>query len=185
MSDKKIELYLIRHGKTQGNKEHRFIGVGTDSPLCTEGVDMLNEKRCQNEYPKVDMCFSSPMKRCLETASVIYPEHEVIVIDELREIDFGDFEGHNHEELDGDPKYQEWIDSGGKLAFPNGEGMDEYGKMVAVGLNKLKEIAIQSHVTKVAATVHGGTVMAACSYLGISDYFDGIIGNGEIMKVIF
>ena len=32
----KILVYLIRHGKTEGNLKKAYIGV-TDQPLCLEG----------------------------------------------------------------------------------------------------------------------------------------------------
>jgi len=134
-------------------------------------------------YPAIDLCFSSPMKRCIETAQVIYPDFSPVIIDELREIDFGDFENKNHSELDGNPEYQAWIDSGGKLPFPNGENMTDYGKMVMEGIAKLKEIALSKNAKTVAAVVHGGTIMAVTMALGLSDYFDGIVKNGET-KVI-
>ena len=49
------------------------------------------------------------MQRCLETAGILYPGKTPIVIPEWREIDFGDFEGKNAGELQGDPRYQAWI----------------------------------------------------------------------------
>ena len=51
------------------------------------------------EYPQVDAVFSSPLKRCTETAKVIYPDRNPIVLDDLREYDFGEFEGKTAEEL--------------------------------------------------------------------------------------
>lgn len=57
------------------------------------------------------------MKRCLETAQILYPGQTPIFVPEWTEMDFGAFEGHNYQELAGDPAYQRWIDSGGTLRF--------------------------------------------------------------------
>ena len=35
-----MDIYLIRHGKTKGNLEGRYIGT-TDEPLCEEGKQSL------------------------------------------------------------------------------------------------------------------------------------------------
>ena len=43
-----IKLWLIRHGKTEGNKLARYIGT-TDEPLCQEGIEFLKKM----DYPKV------------------------------------------------------------------------------------------------------------------------------------
>ena len=111
-----MKIYLIRHGKTKGNLEERYIGR-TDEPLCEAGRENLKKY----QYPQVEMVFTSPMKRCMQTAETIYPGQQYQCIEELRESDFGAFEGHTYKELSGDVRYQAWIDSGGTLPFPGGE----------------------------------------------------------------
>ena len=95
---KVLEIDLIRHGMTVGNKEQRYIGSRTDEPLCEEGRAALN----QTLLPRRELLFVSPMKRCLETAELLFPGQETIVIPELTECDFGRFENKNYLELSGD-----------------------------------------------------------------------------------
>ena len=40
---KTFKLHLIRHGLTAGNLDGRYIGGGTDLPLCSEGRAQLAE----------------------------------------------------------------------------------------------------------------------------------------------
>ncbi len=54
---------------------------------------MLERRKAAGEYPEADLVFVSPMRRCLETAEVLYPGQEPVVIEEFRECDFGLFEG--------------------------------------------------------------------------------------------
>ena len=61
-----MKLILIRHGKTKGNREKRYIGK-TDEPLEKNTVIV-------KKYPKTDIVISSPMKRCIMTANLIYPD---------------------------------------------------------------------------------------------------------------
>ena len=56
------------------------------------------------------------------------------LLPEWKEIDFGRFEGKNYQDLNGDPDYQRWIDSGGVTAFPGGESRDEFVKRSMAGL---------------------------------------------------
>ena len=111
-----IKLWLIRHGKTEGNKLSRYIGT-TDEPLCQEGTEFLHKM----DYPKVQAVYVSPLKRCVQTAEILFPGEPVHIIEELAECDFGEFENKNYKELEGNPHYQEWIDSNGTLPFPGGE----------------------------------------------------------------
>ena len=64
------EILLIRHGKTAGNLEGRYIGSRTDESLCEEGILGLKEK----EYPPASRIYASPMRRCVETAGIYGPD---------------------------------------------------------------------------------------------------------------
>ena len=88
-------------------------------------------------YPTADLLFSGPMKRCLETAQILYPGQTPIFVPEWTEMDFGAFEGHNYQELSGDPAYQRWIDSGGTLPFPEGESREEFIRRNVAGYEKM------------------------------------------------
>ena len=118
-----MKINLIRHGRTAGNLESRYIGV-IDEELCAEGITELSAKN----YPECDVVICSPMKRCLQTAKLIYPNQTPFTYDNLRECNFGAFEGQNARELGDNPFYQKWIDSNGMLPFPEGEKPEEFRK---------------------------------------------------------
>ena len=102
---KTFKLHLIRHGLTAGNLEGRYIGGGTDLPVCDEGRAQLAELQARFEYPAVDTVFSSPMLRAVETANLLFPgaAHQFTVHD-LREAHFGVFENRPVKELVKDPR---------------------------------------------------------------------------------
>ena len=95
-----MELILMRHGTTQGNLERRFIGT-LDVPLLPQGEELA--RRVGATLPAVEHIYRSPLQRCRRTAELLWPGVEMTVVDELRESDFGPFEGKNHEELKDDP----------------------------------------------------------------------------------
>lgn len=148
-----MKIIFIRHGKTAGNLEKRYIGV-TDEPLCKEGISELKSI----SYPDCDIVISSPMKRCLQTAEIIYPDKKIIVRSNLKECNFGDFEGKNYLELSGNTDYQHWIDSGGTLAFPSGENPADFKKRCIKEFDKIVSEYAENAV--LAYVVHGGTIMS-------------------------
>lgn len=148
-----MKIIFIRHGKTSGNLEKRYIGV-TDEPLCEEGVSELKNI----SYPDCDIVISSPMKRCIQTAEIIYPDKKIVVGENLKECDFGKFEGKNYLELSGDADYQKWIDSGGTLAFPHGESPADFKKRCIEEFDKT--VSGYTENTVLAFVVHGGTIMS-------------------------
>lgn len=191
-----IKLYMIRHGKTKLNEENRYIGRATDIGLSDKGSREIRDAAAAGIYPKEPfMVFCSPMQRCLETAEIIYPGRNKTVIDELCEIDFGLFEGKNYEELNGTPYYQEWIDSGGKKVFPEGESIDDYCARVASGLEKIRKYILRElegadnkkscgeDSPEAVLICHGGTIMAAGHVLEGREYYDKMLKNGECRLV--
>lgn len=177
-----VEIVLLRHSITKGNLEGRYLGCHTDEPLCEKGIALLKER----SYPSVSGIYASPMKRCVETAERIWkvPREEIHLVDSLRECDFGDFENKNYQELNGDPDYQAWIDSGGTLPFPGGESMEQFKARCQAGFAKIvKEItnnASEQMDVRVALVVHGGTIMAILERYGFPkrSYFDYQVKNG-------
>ena len=116
-----MKVYLIRHGKTAGNQEARYVGSTDESILEEERTRLVGI-----HYPEVDAVYASPRKRCLETTELLYPNHTPVIVNDLAECDFGAFEYKNYKELSGDPDYQAWIDSGGTIGFPGGESREQF-----------------------------------------------------------
>lgn len=118
-----MQIVFIRHSMTAGNLERRYIGCRTDEPLCEAGISLAQQKTAEirQTFPMPEVVLTSPMRRCVQTAEILFPDTPREIVYGLQECDFGDFEGKNYAELSGDPAYQAWIDSGGTLAFPSGE----------------------------------------------------------------
>ena len=170
-----MKCYLIRHGITKGNTALHFNGSGTDEPLTGEGREALKEIKVVEER---SILFTSPMKRALETAAIQFPGMKPVIIDELREMHFGIFEGKNHGMLDGTPEYQAWLDSGGEDEIPGGESIKSFSDRVWKGFTKAIGIAAGKRTDTVFMVVHGGTIMAVMSSLTGESYFDFNVPNG-------
>ena len=177
----KRQIVLIRHGETAGNLEKRYVGR-TDEPLCEEGIAGIEAKKSQGLYPPAAddaVVLVSPMKRCSQTASLIYPQLEQITVEGLRECDFGSFEYRNYIEMAGDAEYQAWIDSGGKLPFPGGEDPDDFRERSRKAFrNAVERYRDRSQLIFV---VHGGTIMSVMSAFAKPPrgYFDYSVANGH------
>lgn len=183
-AENQVMLALIRHGATRANKERRYLGK-TDESLSEEGTGLLESYKMLKTYPDVEYLFTSPMKRCKETAEIIYPTLSPIVIPEWEEIDFGRFEYRNYKELKDDADYQEWLQSGGTLDFPEGESRKDFQLRCRSGFirmcNELSRAAGRDAKKPASAgmIVHGGTIMALLSLYGGTGYFDYQASNGR------
>lgn len=173
-----MDLILIRHGCTKGNLEHRYVGT-TEEGLTEDAVRQIKANR--DCYPEPDILFVSPLGRCRETASLLYPGIRQEIIPDLRECAFGAFEYKNYLELQGNAEYQAWIDSGGILAFPGGESRKAFIDRCSNGFLTGYRTALQRKCEKAAFVVHGGTIMAVLHRYSSphKDYFEWQVKNAQ------
>lgn len=162
-----MKLILLRHGKTAGNLEGRYVGA-TDEPLCKEGLQglqllkQLQPQLFQSQLlqPQLSWLAVSPMERCRQTADFLCPGREQHQYFDFREMNFGDFEGKNNAELTGNPDYQAWIDSRGKIPFPNGESREVFSLRCREAFIQAVNQAMEADCKTTTFVVHGGTIMA-------------------------
>jgi len=172
-----LRIVFIRHGKTKGNIEKRYIG-STNESLSDRGIYEI--EHLKYKYPYAKRIISSPMKRCTETAKIIYG-NVFEVYEDLRECDFGDFENKNYEELKNNGDYLKWLESSGKGGFPNGEGYFEFCGRCS---ECFKKIILGNKAESLAFVVHGGTIMAILErfYYEKRSFFDWQIKNGDYLE---
>lgn len=153
---KHINIYLIRHGMTPGNQEHRYVGR-TDEGLTQEARKELEDRR--GIFQKVDRVITSSMKRCIQTAEILFPYQVPEIQPGLEEMDFGTFEYRNYKELSGNPQYQAWIDSNGTLPFPAGEDLQQFKQRCCQNfqnsLDKIRKASGKDEITfEVFSSLH-------------------------------
>ncbi len=194
----KSKIVLIRHGITEGNEMHMYYG-STDVSLSERGKHLLEKQREEGLYPisETAQFYTTGMLRTEQTLHIVYGDREHGVIEDLRELDFGEFEMHTYEELNSVPEYQKWItaeDSG--KAPPGGESIDSFTKRIRRGFdeltvrNELYMLKLRNH-RKEAMTIcicHGGVISGIMDYIWPGEYknfFEWIPdpGHGYVLLV--
>ncbi len=181
---KSLTLHLIRHGQTTANIEGRYIGT-TDLALTMEGADELEKLAYDGIYPPINALYSSPLRRCLQTGILIYPDLSAIPVPNLAEFNFGDFEGKSGAELEENNDYKAWIS--GRAEVPNGESNKDFAVRVCIGLRQIVEDMLSHKITNAAVITHGGVIMTlldACA-LPRKQKFEWITesGHGYTIKI--
>lgn len=173
-----MKIVLIRHGATAGNIKKRYIGI-TDEDLCASGIESIHNNIKAGYYQGVQAVYVSPMKRCRQTAKLIYPEYKQHIVPDFRECDFGIFEGKNYKELSGNEQYQRWIDSNATIPFPQGEDVADFKKRNVKGwYDMIKQCRLLNY-SDIACVIHGGTIMSVMSEIYGGGYYDYHCGNGD------
>ena len=147
-----MQITLIRHGKTAENLAGRYMGR-SDAPLCPEGIADAKRARRDETLQRV---YVSPLKRARQTAAILFPNAEQVVIEDLQEMDFGDFEGRTAAEMEHDPAYRAWVDDLCRGACPNGESQADFFRRVTEAFVG----TLQTIDSDALFVVHGGVIMA-------------------------
>ena len=168
------EFLFLRHGKTAGNLRGNYVGGRTDEPLCPLGIDEL--KRLPRY--EAQRLYISPMRRCRETAALLFPGLAPTVVEDFRECDFGAVENLSFAELADDPRYRAWVEGNCAGPIPGGEHPDAFMARCRAAFAPL--LADPSQETA-ALVVHGGTIMAILSGFARPErpYFSYQVKNGR------
>ena len=153
-------IYIIRHGSIDETLKGRYIG-STDVHLSQKGKISLENIKKNHGYPHTQIVFSSPLTRCTETCSIIYPDDEIKTVGDLSECNFGDWEGKSAIELAGDPAFSSWLQNSDQFPPPHGES----GKQFALRICKAFEHIVQEIISSIIT--HGGIIMTLLSVYGI------------------
>lgn len=159
---KSYKIHLIRHGLTAENLQGRYVGH-IDVPLCEQGKEQIEDLISNYNYPYAQVVFSSPLKRCMETAKMIYPTNEIVPMNELIEYNFGEFDGKTAEELEEHPLFPDWLAGKPGVDPPFGESSADFGRRICAGFEKIADGMMKSGVESTAIVTHGGVISALMS----------------------
>jgi broad specificity phosphatase PhoE len=158
-------LLLVRHGATTLSAEDRFAGA-TDIPLSDEGRAQAAALAERLRDDPIDRIYCSPMRRTLETASIVADPHGLTPVSRpaLREIDHGHWEGLTRQEVESRFKdeYARWEEDPFSSAPAGGEcGVD----VMARALPVVRAIVEAHHDQQVVVVSHKATIRLIISSL--------------------
>ncbi len=158
---KTFKLHLIRHGLTDGNLNGLYLGSGTDLPLNEAGRSQLRGLKARFAYPQVGVVFTSPLCRAVQSAQLLFPDSaHTYELQDLREADFGVFDGKPLQELMQDPDFALWMQPGSGFVPEGAEPTAAFHKRCGEALLKLFEFMIKSGIEEAACVTHGGVIMS-------------------------
>ncbi|MEI6578024.1 MAG: histidine phosphatase family protein [Eubacteriales bacterium] len=165
---KSYTIQFIRNGLTEANLDGRYIGH-TDIPLCDDGIKQLEQLKNDAQYPEVDALFCSPLLRCTQTARILYPQKEPIIINDLIEYNFGEFEGKTAAELERFPMFPGWLAGEPDVEPPFGESSSAFASRICNCFSLIVQGLMKTGTTRAAIITHGGVIMALLAAFGLPE----------------
>lgn len=158
-----LNLYITRHGETKWNTERRLQGW-LNSPLTEKGILQGKKLNQAVRMYGINKIYSSPSERAVKTAISAKGDLdlEIELLDELREMNMGEWEGRTLEEIRvKDPENFENYWTRPHLFVKNtGENFDE---MLARAKKALEKIISENKEGNILVVTHGVTLKALMS----------------------
>ena len=165
---KTYTLYLFRHGLTKGNYNAQYIGH-TDLPLTTDSIEQLKSIKSKHHYPEVEAVFVSPLKRAVQSADIMFPKNNKIVIDNFIEYNFGEFEGHTADELKDNEAFKNWMHGDIYSAPPFGESNAQFTQRICEAFEKVINGCVAEGIQNIAIVSHAGVLMTILACYGLPE----------------
>lgn len=165
---KTYTIYLFRHGLTKGNLNAQYIGH-TDLPLTSDSVSQLKAIKAHHHYPSVNAVFSSPLKRCKDSATIMFPNNNIMLIDDFIEYNFGEFEGLTAKQLKDNDEFKAWLRGDMSAKTPYGESNAEFVSRVCTAFEKVIDGCIKTGTNDIAIVGHAGVLMTILSCFGLPE----------------
>ena len=161
------QLYLVRHGETEGESSIRFFGR-TDVPLSALGREQARQVAGLMQHVRFSAVVHSPLARARESAEIIIallnqPPDLVEEAPDLREVDFGEMEGMTEGEIARalPDWFREWK-AGRATAYPEGESFQAFAQRVASAFDGLLARHPRGNLLVV---VHKGVIRRGLAHL--------------------
>ncbi len=176
---KSYVIHLIRHGAIDETLSGKYIGT-TDPPLSDKGKLALKKLAFTHAYPQPPVVFSSPLRRCTQTCAVLFPERKPLVIANLSECNFGEWEGKTAEELKDSEDFQKWLAGDNSVKPPRGESNADFVRRVCKIFESIVEGLMKTGSTECAVVTHGGVIMTLLAVYGLPQAkpFEWAMENG-------
>jgi alpha-ribazole phosphatase len=163
---KSYYIHFIRHGAISPTLNGRYIGT-TDVPLSEEGKSAIRKLSCTMDYPYAKVVFTSPLKRCTQTAKIIYPNLDAIAVDQLMECHFGEWENQSAEDLRGDETFSKWLAGDNEVKPPRGESAADFTRRICLMFESIVNGLIKTGTTDAAIITHGGVMNTLLAVYGL------------------
>lgn len=147
------QLYLVRHGDV--GCQGRYIG-SSDPSLTTLGRRQVMGLAAALHATPFDAIFSSPLRRCRQSLELLGKTDSAVLREELREVDFGAWEGKSYAEIvAADPgAMSAWASGAADFGFPGGERLAAFHQRVTRFWGMLAEQQGQA----LLVVTHGGVI---------------------------
>ncbi|MFD1294049.1 alpha-ribazole phosphatase [Lutibacter holmesii] len=173
-----MEIYLVRH--TTPNIEKGICYGQSNIDVAASFKNEVDAILNALDITKETVVYSSPLKRCTRLAQQF--SKNIIIDDRLMELNFGDWELLNWDNL---PKKASniWMNDFVNVSTPNGEAYIDLAKRA----NEIFTEIVSTSAKKIIITTHAGvirSILSKMTNIHLKDSFNIDVKYGQVFKII-
>lgn len=170
-------VLLIRHGQNDWVDKRRLAGWTPGVHLNEEGRSQAEQLAERLHALPIKAIYSSPLERCLETASFLANSHglDIVKLDAIGEVHYGEWQGRKIKSLT--KKKRKWYaiqHFPSRFQFPGGESLREVQQRA---VSMIEQLGHQYEKEIIAIVSHADVIKLVLShYLGMHlDLFQRVV----------
>jgi alpha-ribazole phosphatase len=159
-----MNIYLLRHGETEENKNKFYYGK-LDVSLNQTGRSQIEAVKGTMQSINFQKVYISQRKRTMETAEIVMADKfvEFIADKRINEMDFGAFEGKTYEQIKSlyPKEYEQWGKDWKNFCPPQGESYKEFYSRIHDFMEDIKKLEQEN----ILIVTHGGVIRTIYCYV--------------------
>ncbi|WP_088103186.1 histidine phosphatase family protein [Halalkalibacter urbisdiaboli] len=180
-----MNLYLIRHGESMGNKLGKIQGC-SEFPLSEAGTLQIEKLGLYFQNVQLDFIYSSDLSRAYDSACAIAKRKNMTVHkwEKVREVNLGPFQGKTREEI-----FSSYPEVKEKSILTSGvKGTESTEQLTARCKSIVEQLMLAHRRHHVAIVSHGGLISIFLMYLMFGERWEELhrpfqIGNTSITHI--
>lgn len=182
-----MKLIIVRHSTSEHNVGNRISGGASDPDLSSSGIELAKKASHYLDLSKIDLVYSSPLKRALHTTEILTKNQKQIYTSRsLLEMQFGSWEGKDATPLR--QKYPDAFDLEGMMDenyINYAKGAESYTKLVKRCTDFIDELKQTAQNKTVLIVCHGFTIRGLLGSLFKIDPIEfGVVNNVSFTEVL-
>lgn len=160
-----VKIIIVRHGETYSNQKGTYLGW-TDIDLNQTGVEQAHEAKEKLKKEKIDIIYSSPLKRAIRTAEIINENHnlDILMSAKIKERNFGKWDDLTYKEVTAKypDEFAAWTSDWINYKIEHGESAIESYQRVC----NFTDDVLSRHIDKTVLIVaHSGSIRYMLAHL--------------------
>lgn len=154
----RLQIALVRNGMTASAQRGKYLGDTINESLLETERLRIRQRYEVRLYPPAEIVYTSPLLRCRETVSQLYPHVPAFVLGDLAPMDLGRYEGRSFHQIVGDDQFAQWAKAPDLRPLGDGEAPYAFQARCTRVFRQIVDELASKGIAEAAVVAHRGVL---------------------------